>query len=127
VLDEGGAFALLRDLLVRLRRPDGPFDATMLLVADWDDETQTLNDVEDPADQLAAPRFFANLLDAVMESTPKPPAALAKRVSAAVTRAEQHEREALRLREEAQEELERELRLDRPEARKLLAAFKPPR
>jgi hypothetical protein len=70
VLDEGGAFALLRDLLVRLRKPDGPFDATMLLVADWDDDTQALNDVEDPADQLAAPKFFENLLDAVMDNTP---------------------------------------------------------
>lgn len=70
VFDEGGAFALLRDLLVRLRKPDGPFNATMLLVADWDDGTRKLMSVEDPAEQLSAPRFFADLLDAVMTNTP---------------------------------------------------------
>jgi hypothetical protein len=70
VFEEGGAFALLRDLLVRLRRPDGPFDSTMLLVADWDDGTKTLVSVEDPAEQLAAPKFFEDLLDAVMTNTP---------------------------------------------------------
>ena len=67
---EGGAFELLRDLLVRLRRPDGPFDATVLLVADWDSATCTLATVEDPADALALPRFFEDLLDAVMSYTP---------------------------------------------------------
>jgi hypothetical protein len=67
---EGGAFELLRDLLVRLRRPDGPFDATVLLVADWDSVTRTLATVEDPADALALPRFFEDLLNAVMSYTP---------------------------------------------------------
>jgi hypothetical protein len=67
---EGGAFELLRDLLVRLRRPDGPFDATVLLVADWDDDTGTLTSVEDPAPALALPRFFEDLLNAVMSYTP---------------------------------------------------------
>lgn len=67
---EGGAFELLRDLLVRLRRPDGPFDATVLLVADWDNETLSLSSVEDPAPTLALPRFFEDLLNAVMSYTP---------------------------------------------------------
>ncbi len=67
---EGGAFELLRDLLVRLRRPDGPFDATVLLVADWDEQTLKLNAVEDPAPSLALPRFFEDLLNAVMAYTP---------------------------------------------------------
>jgi hypothetical protein len=67
---DGGAFELLRDLLVRLRRPDGPFDATVLLVADWDDSTLALKTVEDPAPALALPRFFADLLNAVMAYTP---------------------------------------------------------
>jgi hypothetical protein len=67
---EGGAFELLRDLLVRLRRPDGPFDATVLLVADWDDKTLSLSSVEDPAPALALPRFFEDLLNAVMAYTP---------------------------------------------------------
>jgi len=66
----GGAFELLRDLLVRLRRPDGPFDATVLLVADWDDATRKLASIEDPAPALALPRFFADLLNAVMANTP---------------------------------------------------------
>jgi hypothetical protein len=67
---EGGAFELLRDLLVRLRRPDGPFDATVLLVAEWADDTLGLSSVEDPAPSLALPRFFEDLLNAVMSYTP---------------------------------------------------------
>ena len=70
VYEEGGAYAFIRDLLVRLRKPDGPFDATMLLVADWDDETRTLNEVEDPAEELSSARFFEDLLNAVMDNTP---------------------------------------------------------
>jgi len=66
----GGAFELLRDLLVRLRRPDGPFDATVLLVADWDDVTLKVASIEDPAAALSLPRFFSDLLDAVMANTP---------------------------------------------------------
>jgi hypothetical protein len=67
---EGGAFALLRDLLLRLRSPDGPFDATVMLVADWDQQTSRLRAVEDPAPALALPRFFEDLLNAVMANTP---------------------------------------------------------
>jgi len=70
VYDEGGAYAFIRDLLVRLRKPDGAFDATMLLVADWDDATRTLGTVEDPADDLSTGRFFADLLNAVLDNTP---------------------------------------------------------
>lgn len=70
VLDEEGAFIYLRNQLTRLRKPDGAFDATMLLVADWDEETLTLESVEDPADVLSAPRFFADLLNALMDNTP---------------------------------------------------------
>jgi len=66
----GGAFELLRDLLVRLRRPDGPFDATVLLVAEWDEDTLSLSSVEDPTPSLALPRFFEDLLNAVMFQTP---------------------------------------------------------
>jgi hypothetical protein len=67
---EGGAFELLRDLLVRLRRPDGPFDATVLLVAEWDDSSLELQRIEDPAPALALPRFFEDLLDALLSYTP---------------------------------------------------------
>ena len=53
-----------------LRRPDGPFDATVLLVADWDDVTLKVASIEDPAAALSLPRFFSDLLDAVMANTP---------------------------------------------------------
>jgi hypothetical protein len=67
---EGGAFELLRDLLMRLRKPDGPFDATVLLVAEWDDTSLELGRVEDPALSLALPRFFEDLLNALMGYAP---------------------------------------------------------
>jgi hypothetical protein len=70
VYNEGGAYPFIRSLLARLRKPDGAFDATMLLVASWDDETRTLHSVEDPADELSASRFFSDLLNAVMHNTP---------------------------------------------------------
>jgi len=66
---EERAFELLRDLLVRLRKPDGPFDATMMLVANWGDDLK-LGLIEDPADRLKMPGFFADILDAVMTNTP---------------------------------------------------------
>jgi hypothetical protein len=67
---KGGAFSVLRDLLIRLRKPDGPFDATVLLVASWDDATTKLHRVEDPAPALALSRFFEDLLSALMTYTP---------------------------------------------------------
>ena len=70
IYEEGGAYPFIRNLLVRLRKPDGAFDATMLLVTDWDDETRTLNTVEDPAEELSTGRFFADILNAVMNNTP---------------------------------------------------------
>jgi hypothetical protein len=79
VFNERGAFAYLRNQLARLRKPDGAFDATMLLVADWDEDLN-LGDIEDPVraqappDEpepiLSAPRFFRDLLDAVMNNSP---------------------------------------------------------
>ena len=70
VYDEEGAFAYLRDLLVRLRKPDGAFDATMLLAADWDDETLTLKDVKSATSVLSAEQFFRDLVRAVTTNTP---------------------------------------------------------
>ena len=69
IYEEGGAYAFIRDLLVHLRKPDGAFDATMLLV-DWDDATRTLGIVEDPAEELSMGRFFADLVHAVLDNTP---------------------------------------------------------
>ncbi len=71
IYDEQGAYARLQDLLRRTRKPDGPYDATLLLVADWDASTQTLviKDSGGPADDCAAP-FFGDLLNAVITNTP---------------------------------------------------------
>jgi hypothetical protein len=55
---------------VRLRKPDGPFDATVLVVADWDTETLAVSSVTEPAQALSLPRFFEDLLDAVTRNTP---------------------------------------------------------
>lgn len=69
IYNEQGAFELLRDLLARLRRPHGPFDATMLIVAEWGDDLE-LGELEQPAELLTAPRFFNDLLEAAMANTP---------------------------------------------------------
>jgi hypothetical protein len=68
--DERGAFVYLRNQLARLRKPDGPFDATMLLVADWDDAGKALSPIEDSVEPLTARVFYEDLLDAVMNNTP---------------------------------------------------------
>src|SRR4051794_17283921 len=47
------------ELLVRVRKPDGAFDATMLLVADWPENTEVLTGIESPTDALSAPLFSA--------------------------------------------------------------------
>ncbi len=70
ITSEEGAFEYLRDLLVRLRKPDGDFDATMLLAGEWDDDDLELKRVDDPAEMLSAPRFFSDLLAAVMNNAP---------------------------------------------------------
>lgn len=69
-LYDEGAFAALRDVLTRLRAPDGPFDATMLLIADWDTATATLNTVEEASAELGPSRFFEDLLETVLRNTP---------------------------------------------------------
>jgi hypothetical protein len=70
IFEETGAFEYLRNQLVRLRKPDGFFDATMLLALDWDEETKTLNPIEDPTINLTAPQFFKDLVSAVLDYTP---------------------------------------------------------
>jgi hypothetical protein len=69
IFDEG-AFVALRDVLTRLRHPDGPFDATMLLIADWDTDAGTLTSIEEASDELGASRFFEDILNTVMRNTP---------------------------------------------------------
>jgi hypothetical protein len=67
---QGGAFALLQDLLTRVRRPDGPFDATVLLVVDWHSRTRRLKSVKDPVAELSLPGFFEDLLRTATKNTP---------------------------------------------------------
>jgi hypothetical protein len=72
VFDEDGAYAILSDILVRLRRPGQAFDATMLLVADWDDTISMpqVTNIDQPADELSASRFFEDLIESVCERSP---------------------------------------------------------
>jgi hypothetical protein len=65
IYDEEGAFAYVRDPLARLRKPDGPFDGTMLLTAQWPDEAATAK-TSDPTETLTPSRFFADLVGAVL-------------------------------------------------------------
>lgn len=70
--DVPGARPLLVDILTRLRRPDEMFDATMLLVGDWNQEAQNpeVIGVSQPVESLNAPRFFTDMISAVLDRTP---------------------------------------------------------
>jgi hypothetical protein len=72
IFDEDGAYAILYDILIRLRRSASTFDATMLLVADWDEtaEPPAVTSVDEPAEDLTASRFFTDLIEAVTTRSP---------------------------------------------------------
>ena len=72
VFDEEGAYAILYDILERLRRPSQAFDATLLLVADWDenDETPEVTNIDQPSEVLDASRFFEEVVAQVLDRTP---------------------------------------------------------
>ncbi len=70
IMDEEDAFTFLRDRLIKLRKPHGFFDATMLLVLEWDDDTRELAPLEDRSEELTASTFFRDLIDALLERTP---------------------------------------------------------
>lgn len=72
VYDREGVYPLLRNILTRLRRPGSAFDATMLLIADWDDGDPrgTLKPLVEPDPELGAGRFFEDLVTAFTERTP---------------------------------------------------------
>ncbi len=72
VYDEEGSYAILYDILERLRRPGEAFDATMLLVADWDDSDlhPVVTAIDQPADVLDASRFFEDLVELVCDRSP---------------------------------------------------------
>jgi hypothetical protein len=70
--DRGQTFRRMRDLVARLRHPDGPYDATMLLIGDWDEKTGVLSSVGlDPAaSHLGPDQFFEDLTGAVLNRSP---------------------------------------------------------
>jgi hypothetical protein len=72
VFEQDGAYTILYDILERLRRPGHAFDATMLLVANWDeaDDPPRVTDIDQPADDLGASRFFQDMVDTVCERSP---------------------------------------------------------
>jgi hypothetical protein len=67
-----GDYAVLRNIITRLRRPGETFDATMLLMADWEDENPagTLKALNEPDPSLDAATFFEDLLAASTDRTP---------------------------------------------------------
>ena len=70
ILDEEDAFNFLRDRLIKLRKPHGFFDATMLLVLEWDDIARKLAPLQDVTEELTASGFFEDLIDALLDRTP---------------------------------------------------------
>jgi hypothetical protein len=70
ILDEEDTFAFLRDRLIKLRKPHGFFDATMLLVLEWDDKKRVLAPLQDATEELTASRFFEDLIDTLLDRTP---------------------------------------------------------
>jgi len=72
VFDEDGAYAILYDILERLRRPGEAFDATMLLIADWDEHASVpqVTSVDQPTDVLDASRFFEDIVAYVTDRSP---------------------------------------------------------
>jgi hypothetical protein len=72
IYEGGGDYAQLQNILTRLRRPGETFDATMLLVAEWDDENpmDTIRPIDEPDPNLDAATFFTDLIRATTERTP---------------------------------------------------------
>jgi len=72
VFEEEGAYAILHDILGRLRRPGEAYDATMLLVVDWDDADPQpqVTSIDEPSDVLDAARFFEDLVECVIDRSP---------------------------------------------------------
>jgi hypothetical protein len=70
IFDGPEAWAQVRNRLLRLRKPHGFFDATMLVALEWDDQTKALQPVQDRTADLTASRFFEDLIKAVLDFTP---------------------------------------------------------
>jgi len=72
VFEEEGAYAILYDILERLRRPGEAFDATLLLVADWDQSAMPpeVTSIDQPTDVLDGSRFFEDIVEHVADRSP---------------------------------------------------------
>jgi hypothetical protein len=71
IYSEEGSYAILRDILTRLRRAGITFDATMLLVASWDDDAEHVQvNIEQPDVELGSARFFADVVNMVTVRSP---------------------------------------------------------
>ncbi|GAA1708330.1 hypothetical protein GCM10009765_67350 [Fodinicola feengrottensis] len=72
VLDEPGTFEKALDMLRKLRVESDVYDATSIVLAEWDDadfDGVTIRTDAVPAD-LSADRFIATLIEAVLDRTP---------------------------------------------------------
>jgi hypothetical protein len=80
IFDVEGAYAILLDILTRLRRPSEAFDATMLLVVDWDDaaggeervqvDGAVITALDEPVPELSAGSFFTSVIDLTLARSP---------------------------------------------------------
>lgn len=72
IFEEKGAYEILIDILTRLRRPEQAFDATMLLVIDWNEASEPLSigGPNEPAGSLTSGGFFSDLIGFALERTP---------------------------------------------------------
>jgi hypothetical protein len=71
IFEEEGAYSILHDILVRLRRPGEAFDATMLMAISWDDSSPSIEvKVDEPDEQLGASRFFTDMICIVETRSP---------------------------------------------------------
>jgi len=76
ILDEGGQWEFAQDMTRKLRLEDRGYDATVLLVAEWDDDWEEDEDPEVEVvtdvvpEELGTEQFFTNLLVGLLERTP---------------------------------------------------------
>jgi hypothetical protein len=72
ILNQPSAYATLYDILSRLRRAGETFDATLLLVADWDDDNPAagVRLIDAPAPELSPSRFFSDIVRCTIDRTP---------------------------------------------------------
>lgn len=70
IFDGPEAWSQIRNRLLRLRKPDGFFDATMLIALEWDEKTKALQPIQDSTADLSTSRFFEDLIRAVLDFTP---------------------------------------------------------